>query len=148
MSQTFFPSIKLDIRTELKHQSFISLHNKKSYPNLPISQDQPISVVCGIANALRFKSTLLQMGYIINDWQQVQDHKPIPRYSSTKRDSSDAKLVPPRPKAVDPPRPSGPVSWSAYLVCRPRGLALPGRATHGKLQPHPPAALWLCCRPT
>ena len=76
--RAFPTSIKLDIKTELRPQRFINLQSKESVSDLPISQGQAISVVCGIANAVRFKNTLLHLGYIINQWQQVQDHKAIP----------------------------------------------------------------------
>ena len=90
--QTFQTSIKLDIKTKLRPQRFVNLQSNKSLSYLPIGEGQAISVVCGIANAVRFKNTLLQLGYLINQWQQVQDHKAIPKRVIEKINNSPKQI--------------------------------------------------------
>ncbi len=77
-SKPFSSNQTLHIKTKVQPQAFICLHTRNIEKHLPIKEAESISVVCGIAKAERFRLLLLNMGYSIDQWHQVRDHKAIP----------------------------------------------------------------------
>ena len=103
----FKAGVGLDIKAQLSQLRFICVKNKKSLSHLPTHQNGKISVVCGIANPIRFRKILLQMGYHIDQWLQVRDHVPFSkRIIQAVNDSPEQIWVTTMkdvPKFIDPP---------------------------------------------